>query len=62
MDLSYLRAEAKRLELELDDHDLSIILALVHRTSTRLLVLRPDDSMTLEPALRFGVPEPEREG
>ena len=54
--LEWLRAEAERLGLPLDDHDLARIHGLVDRVRRGLAPLRPTDTVALEPDLRFTPP------
>ena len=56
--LAGLRAEAERLGLPLDDHDLARIHGLVDRVRRGLAPLRPADTVGLEPDLRFVPPAP----
>jgi hypothetical protein len=56
--LAGLRAEAERLGLPLDDHDLARIHGLVDRVRRGLAPLRPTDTVGLEPDLRFVPPAP----
>ena len=55
--LAHLRAEAERLGLPLDDHDLARIHGLVDRVRRGLAPLRPAATVGLEPDLRFAPPD-----
>ena len=56
--LAWLRAEAARLGLPLDDHDLARVHGIVDRVRRGLAPLRPADTIDLEPDLRFAPPAP----
>ena len=56
--LAGLRAEADRLGLPLDDHDLARVHGIVDRVRRGLAPHRPADTIGLEPDLRFAPPAP----